>query len=288
MTDPERLSRGPESSLATLLLSAGAEEKPSAAVLKRASKAVAVTVAAGAGMKSASALAYGYGAKQAAGHAAHGLAASTSAAAVGIPASSGAAMGIGAVVKWIAIGALGGGLAVSSLQALSVPRATKSAPAVSSSNESSTPAPLPSSRSTVGVGTTPTPAVAPEASERERPITPEPPRNTSSEALSTLAKPEASARTDSTFLAAEVHFVERGRAALQRGSFAEALEQLAPYERDFPRQQLLTEVLFLRMQAFRRLGDSDRARSLAGRVLTLGVTGRQAAQARDVLDRDRK
>lgn len=283
MTDPERLSRGPESSLAALLLSAGVEEKPSAALLERTSKAVAVAVAAGAAVKSASLLAYGHGAKQAAGHAAHLLTASTSAAAAGVPAPGGAAMGIGAVVKWIAIGALGGGLAVSSVQALSVPRAGKSAASVSSANESSPPAPLGNTRSTVEVRTTPSPVVAPEASERERPSAPEAPRNASSESLGPLAKPEASARADSTFLAAEVHFVERGRAALQRGSFAEALDQLAPYEREFPRQQLLTEVLFLRMQAFRRLGDGDRARALAARVITLGVTGRQAAQARDVL-----
>ncbi|HEY3496278.1 MAG TPA: hypothetical protein VGK73_16375, partial [Polyangiaceae bacterium] len=91
--------------------------------------------------------------------------------------------------------------------------------------------------------------------------------------------------TDNALLAAEVELVERGRAALQRGAFQEALRTLAPYEERFPKQQLLTEVLFLRMESFNRSGDSARARALAARVVTRGITGPQAARAREVLER---
>ncbi len=98
-----------------------------------------------------------------------------------------------------------------------------------------------------------------------------------------MSKPAAPARTDSAFLAAEVRFVDQGRASLQRAAFSQAIEQLAPYESLFPRQQLLTEVLFMSMEAFSRLGDVERARPLAARILRLGVVGRQAAQAREIL-----
>jgi hypothetical protein len=98
------------------------------------------------------------------------------------------------------------------------------------------------------------------------------------------AETEAGAR-DAALLAAEVELVERGRAALSRGSFAEALRMLAPYEERFPKQQLLTEVLFLRMEARGRSGDDAGARALAQRVLARGVAGPQAARAREVLGR---
>lgn len=93
----------------------------------------------------------------------------------------------------------------------------------------------------------------------------------------------APAAADGPLLAVEVKFVELGRAALQRGAFAEALTLLAPYESRFPKQQLLTEVLFLRMEAFSRSGDAPRARSLAARIVRRDVAGPQAARAREVL-----
>jgi len=256
MTDPERLSRSSANSLAALLLQAAAHEKPSAAVLRRATQAVAAPAA----IKSAAAV---------------------SAAPASATAAPSATTGLAAVVKWLAIGALGGAGAMSSLQALTQEQGTQKATATVAVNATVTKA---SPQST---------EVAKTSSEPSAPAEPKPlgranagdtpPTRSAEPALGELAKPEAPERTESAFLAAEVRFVERGRSALQRARFSEVLEQLAPYERQFPHRQLLTEVLFLRMEAFRQLGNVERARALAARILTLGVVGRQAAQARAVL-----
>ncbi len=127
MTDPERLSRSPAHSLAALLLQAAAEEKPSAEVLRRATEAVAViaaTAALSAGSAGAAFMEHAAGSSASASGLASG---SSDAGAAGL---SGATLGLGAVAKWIAIGALGGGVAVSSVQALIAEQGTKHAQAV--------------------------------------------------------------------------------------------------------------------------------------------------------------
>jgi len=252
MTDPERLLKSPSNSIATLLLRAAAEERPSAAVLSRTTEAVAAAAAAKTTTGSAAAA---WGAKHAA---------------------------LGAVAKWMAIGALGGAAALSSVQALIAEPETKHAPAVLAPGANAR-ATIPSRQASAARQLAPEPVVAVDP-EPARPNTTEPQRARSSEpSPRDLAKSEAPARAESALLAAEVRFVDQGRAALQRAAFAEAIEQLAPYEGLFPHQQLLTEVLFLRMESFSRLGNVERARGLAARVLALGVVGRQAAQAREVL-----
>ncbi len=193
---------------------------------------------------------------------------------------NGAKLGVGAVAKWVDIGALGGALALSSLQGIIAQQATKPGRAVPALAANALVA-KPSPRST---------SVTPPAPELISSADPTQPAHSSAVEVprakpTELAKPEAPARTEGTLLAAEVRFVEEGRAALQRAEFADALTQLAPYESLFPRQQLLTEVLFLRMEALSRLGNVERARALARRILALGVVGRQAAQAHEVLGR---
>jgi hypothetical protein len=96
---------------------------------------------------------------------------------------------------------------------------------------------------------------------------------------------ERAAPVEHVLLAAEVRFVEQGRAAFQRNAFQETLALLAPYEERFPKRQLLTEVLFLRMEAYSHSGDARRARSLAALVLSREITGAQAVRAREVLRR---
>jgi hypothetical protein len=86
-------------------------------------------------------------------------------------------------------------------------------------------------------------------------------------------------------LSAEVAFVDRGRAALQRGDGPGTLQSLAGYEAAFPKHQLLPEVLFLRMEAFSRAGQSEVARALARRIVAQGAAGPQAARARELLER---
>jgi len=256
MTDPERLLKSPPNSMAALLLRAAAEEKPSAAVLSRTTEAVAAVGAAAAAKTTGSAAA-AWGVKHA---------------------------GLGAVAKWMAIGALGGAAALSSVQALIAQPEAKHAPAVLASGANGR-ATIPSTQASAASPLAPEPVAAVDP-EPARSDTTEPQRARSSEpSPRDVAKPEAPARAESALLAAEVRFVDQGRAALQRAAFAEAIAQLAPYEGLFPHQQLLTEVLFLRMESFSRLGDVEPARALAARVLALGVVGRQAAQAREVLGR---
>ncbi|HYQ44953.1 MAG TPA: hypothetical protein VER11_23365 [Polyangiaceae bacterium] len=265
MTDPERLSKDTGNSLAALLLQAGARERPSAAVLSRTTRAIAITataVAAAAVVKSAG---------------------SASAASVGTPSSAGATLGVAAVAKWLAIGALGGAVAMSSLQALTVehgPQSKRATPAAST-NAAVSKSEKRSTKAAPGVSE---PIASAEPSLPDRATLVEAPKARSAEPVTIEpTKPAVPERAESALLAAEVHLVEQGRAAVQRAAFAEAIAQLEPYERLFPRRQLLTEVLFLRMESFNRLGNVERARALATQLLTLGVVGRQAAQAREVL-----
>jgi hypothetical protein len=251
VTDPERLLNKPSSRVALLLLQAGKEERPSPAVLRR-------------------------GAQAAAASAALGLSTLSAGAAAGSSAPAGTALGLGALAKWLGIGALGGIIAAPVLHRVTSEPAKRAAPTALSAE-----APR-ASRS--GASTLLAPdavefvprgdASESEARENGRNV----PRG--APAPATEAESRAAA-----LLAAEVELVERGRAALARGGFDEALRMLAPYEERFPKQQLLTEVLFLRMEARSRSGDDAGARSLAQRILVRGVAGPQAARARAVLAR---
>jgi hypothetical protein len=271
MTDPERLSRNPPSPLARLLLRASTEEKPSAATLRRITKAAAAAAATSAVLQSASAA---------------GTAASVKVAAVNATGGSllptGTTIAFGTIAKWFGVGALGGLIAAPLVHVVIPAQGAKHAeslPAVLTQQSDSDKTP----RSTAIARRAPELAPSGNPSSLESPNTvearrirrPDPPPG----------EPHAPAQTEAALLAAEVRFVDQGRAALQRGALDETLDLLAAYEGKFPRQQLLTEVLFLRMEAFSRSGDASQARSLAARVITRGVPGPQAARAREVLGR---
>jgi hypothetical protein len=83
-------------------------------------------------------------------------------------------------------------------------------------------------------------------------------------------------------LAAEVAFVDRGRAAFQRGQPAAALAALAGYEREFRDPRLLPEVLYLRMEAMNQGGDRARATELGWRILRDYPRSPHAARARAI------
>jgi TolA-binding protein len=87
-------------------------------------------------------------------------------------------------------------------------------------------------------------------------------------------------------LAAEVAFVDAGREAFQRGDFAAALARLDGYERAFPEQRLLPEVLYLRMQALVRRGEADQAAELAKRLVRDFPKSPHASSARAILTGD--
>lgn len=291
MRDPERWLRRPPSGLAQVLLRGGAEEKPSARARRRTAEAVAA--AGGAVATSATTTAAATAAKLTtqAGVRALAGAAGTSG---GISASTGAAAGVGVLVKWFAVGALAGVLSVPLMRAvvpaqrtqavepLRAPTAARPSthPLHGSADPTSTPviasaeaqASASQKRGAQGVQSSDV-----NRSTSRRAEAPAP--------LDTSATSAPSAARNAPILAAEVRFVEQGRAALQRDAFVEALAWLAPYEARFSEPQLLTEVLFLRMEAYSRSGDVSRARALAARIVSRDVAGPQAARAHEVLGR---
>jgi hypothetical protein len=84
-------------------------------------------------------------------------------------------------------------------------------------------------------------------------------------------------------LAAEVTFVDRGRALFQRGDASGALGALAAYEHTFPEQRLLPEVLYLRMEALSLAGERARASEIAQQIVRDHGKGPHAAHARAIL-----
>jgi TolA-binding protein len=86
-------------------------------------------------------------------------------------------------------------------------------------------------------------------------------------------------------LAAEVAFVDRGRALVQRGDARGALATLTRYEAEFPERRLLPEVLFLRMEASFAAGDTARAETLARVIVRDYAQSPHAAPARALLAR---
>lgn len=340
MKDPERLLRRPSSELASALLRAGADEKPSASSVRRALRIAAVGGAVGATLQATTAAAAALSTKSglagvagsaavsgAAGSAAATLAASAgvaSSAAAGVAAATGAATAAGAsalsvsggsiatvtavaIAKWVGVGALGGVVAATAAHRV-VPGVFESpAPAASTRMAAPKAQPAPASaqaparagarRSSHEAASVlhDAPSETPELSEPHSP--PEAPQALAAAPADTTAtsrSPAPSQRSASEprpaalgqpVLAAEVAFVDRGRAALQRGDGRGALHLLSDYESAFPKHQLMPEVLFLRMEALSQAGDLERSRALARRIVARGATGPQAARAREVLAR---
>lgn len=95
--------------------------------------------------------------------------------------------------------------------------------------------------------------------------------------------PRAGASSDAEALAAEVSLVDRARTLTRSGASNEALRVLTGYERTFPRQQLLVEVVVLRMEAEYALGHGDRAAAFANRVLGMPSGAPHRTRAREIL-----
>lgn len=95
--------------------------------------------------------------------------------------------------------------------------------------------------------------------------------------------PSDGASSDADALAAEVSLVDRARTLTRSGASHEALRILTGYERTFPRQQLLVEVVVLRMEAEYALGHKDRAAAFANRVLGMPSGAPHRTRAREIL-----
>lgn len=260
MTDPERFLDHPPSELGALLLRAGTEEGPSPRSLQRTLSALGVGVTALGAAGSASALGAAAGT---AGTAAIGSAGAVAAAGVKVAGSLGAVV----LAKWAGVG-VASGIAVA-LAVHGVTRAPERAP--------------------VAVVTAAPGAVAPSAPEVVE--APRVSRGAAVErvetppvaAVASEAKPaRAAVEEERAPLAAEVAFVDRGRASYQRGDLFDADRALAAYEREFAEPRLLPEVLYLRMEIAVRRGERERAVALAERILRQHARSPHAARARAV------
>jgi hypothetical protein len=170
-----------------------------------------------------------------------------------------------ALTKWAGAGALGGIMVAAAAHGLSTPAPRNSAHP-----------PEPALQAPVRPAEVAVPRVdAPQAPTLAASAEPEPaPRKPAGVTL----QPEREAP-----LAAEVEFVDRGRAAFQRGDSNGALAALASYERAFAEPRLLPEVLYLRMEALEQGGEHVRAAELARRILRSYARSPHAARARVVL-----
>ena len=182
---------------------------------------------------------------------------------------AGASITAAALVKWAGIGAAAG--LVLAATSHGVYRVSRTAPAPVGSHSAPLREPTrapelaPSARvsepSPVGTASSLTPSAAP--------------------ARSVQSVPE-SAEPDSP-LAAEIAFVDGARVAYQRGEAGGALARLDGYERFFPHQRLLPEVLYLRMQSLRQKGETVRAKELAERLVRDFPNNPHASSAKALL-----
>jgi hypothetical protein len=249
MTDPERLLDRPPSELARSLLRAGTEEAPSERSLRRTLSALGAGAAALGAASSAGAL----GATSAAG----GLGAAKLA-------TSATLVTLG---KWAGIGAVGGMVVAAAAHGFDPPAKKPSA--------------VP--RAPVAVHAAPAPVAAeplPLTTSEPPPAPPEP-----EPAPRRLEQAPAAPVDLEAPLAAEVAFVDRGRAAFQRGQSSAALSALAGYEREFSEPRLLPEVLYLRMEALEQRGDHTEASELGRRILRDYSRSPHAARARAIVFR---
>jgi hypothetical protein len=260
MTDPERFLDHPPSELGALLLRAGSEEGPSHRSLQRTLSALGVGVTALGAATSASALGTAGTAATA------GLGAGAAAAAVGTKWAG--SLGVVVLAKWGGVG-VASGIAV----ALAVHGGTAAVQRAPVAALSTAPAVVTSVPSAVVVS-----ARAPHATETEQ-AAPEPPAAVASEAKSSAIAAEEEAAP----LAAEVAFVDRGRAAYQHGDALGAERALSGYEAEFAEPRLLPEVLYLRMEIATQRGERARAVALAERILRQHARSPHAARARLVL-----
>jgi hypothetical protein len=252
MNDPERLLHGSPDGLSARLLRAGIDEAPAKQSLERTLVAVGAATGVLGAAGTAGAGAVGAGAVGAAGG---GKAA--------------VALTFVSLAKWAGVGVASGvalSLAAQVAERTS-PRHVEPAVVIASAP----PAPLPSTERV-----------------RREPEREAPPAEASVETEPHLVAPALAPKASADGwlgapLAAEVTFVDRGRALFQHGDTQGAVAALAAYERTFTQPRLLPEVLYLRMEASLSLGERARASDIARRILRDYGKGPHAARARAVL-----
>jgi hypothetical protein len=192
------------------------------------------------------------------------LGAASSAGALGAAKAAGSVTLL-ALTKWAGIGAMGGVVVAAAAHGLSGPEQRAPAPVVSVAAAPARPAPV---------------AALPAPAQKSEMLAPP----LESVLVRRSVAPSAPGAEElEAPLAAEVAFVDRGRAAFQRGDLGGALAALAANEREFPAPRLLPEVLYLRMEASARGGHHAHAAELARRILRSFPQSPHAARARAVV-----
>ena len=263
--DPVRLLDEGGSELLRSLISAGREEEPEPAALRRTLIAVGVAGAVTSAAASASTI---------------GTAAGSGTTGVAGPAVLGSAKAAASstalvVVKWLALGAIAGTIASS--VGFGVSAALTPAPLVESA--------APRIQDTPVVSQSPS-HIAPAVKELpEIPAPPAiapPPAQIAPEPAVSAPKAEPGAP-----LAAEVAALDSARQTLRAGDAARTLDLLGGYERRFPEGRMLPEALYLRLEAFTLQGDQSSAEAVARRILLVYPSSPHAARARAVLRLDK-
>ena len=252
--DPVRLFDEGGSELMHTLLSAAREEQPHAAAVRRTLAAVGV----GAAVASVSASAAG----------AVGAQAATGAASLG-SAKGLASSAFLVAAKWLAVGAVAGVVATSTVYRVARAPLPSAPPKV---EQVVAPPVKPAPRSAQRA----TQAPAQEVSEAPTPVVSAP---------VVIAEPVASARpvVVEAPLAAEVLALDSARQALAAGNAARALQSLNAYEADFSKPRMLPEALYLRLEALTLQGDKLGTEAVARRLLRAYPGGPHAARARAIL-----
>jgi hypothetical protein len=248
MNDPQRLTDGTGTGLAALLLGAGIEERPSEESLR--STLSVLGLAAAVSIPSAVGTIVGASATTAA-------------------AKSGAGLGMGVLfAKWLAVGAVGGGLVLGSTMAVmpSQPRSTHirlpaAVQVALPERRVNAPRSHPPSIPVAEPSAAPVPKTIDWAPPPVRPVVTEVP------------------------LAPEIALVDEARGLLASREFSSVTERLALYETDFPRLQLLPEVLYLRMEAAAGARDAAQTARAASQLSSQFPRSPQATRARELLGR---
>jgi TolA-binding protein len=243
MNDPDRLLESDQSALVRTMISAAREERPNDRALQR----TLLAVGAGGAVLGATAAAGG---------------------AMGSSAlQAGGTTSLGAIVKWLGIGATAGlvtaGTAIQIEQQVSPPGVPAVATVQAPVRAPEQPPPAPAT------------AIA-AAAEDPKPEPVKRPAAIPSEPAPALVEDDPS-------LNAEVVALDRARKALASGNSEGALAELGSYDREFPGGRLGPEALFLRMEASVKKGDRAAAERAARELVANHPKSPHAARARAVL-----
>ena len=214
-------------------------------------------------------------------------AAGTTAAAAGAGATTAAgaapkvAIGVAAILKWAAVGALVAGAAVATVALVREPAVDPRAPAPAAQSTAST---TRGASPSIARATAPSPVEPPTISPADLPAAaPVPSADAPTTRTTTSSAASSSGLAPSPGLADEIALFDRARAALDAGEADRALGLLDSYESRFRTGSFIQEAEVLRVQALVRKGDRERASRVGQRFLAAHPTSPHAARIRAIL-----